>query len=34
MFVELKINKTSNVINMSYCPKDTERFCGIQYRSM
>lgn len=33
MSVELKINKTSNVIKMSNCPKETENRCGIMYRS-
>lgn len=33
MSVELKINKTSNVLRMSNCPKGSETFCGIAYRA-
>ena len=33
MSAELKINKTSNVITMSNCPKNSEGMCGIMYRA-
>lgn len=33
MSVELKINKTSDVLTMSNCPKNTEVHCGIMYRA-
>lgn len=32
--VELKISKVSEEVCMSYCPKDAENSCGIQYRSL
>lgn len=32
MSAELKINKTSNVVMMSSCPKDHENRCGIMWR--
>lgn len=33
MSAELKINKTSNVVKMSNCPKNQESVCGIAYRA-
>ena len=33
MSVELKINKTSNVLRMGNCPKNSEHSCGINYRA-
>lgn len=33
MSVELKINKTSDVLTMSGCSKVTEGICGIMYRA-
>ena len=32
MKVTLKVSAASRIVTMSYCPKDTESWCGIMYR--
>ena len=33
MIVDLKVSAASKVVTMSACPKHTESYCGISYRS-
>lgn len=33
MKVDLKISVSSQVVAMSFCPRDNQGSCGIQYRS-
>jgi len=33
MLVDLNVTAASKVVTMSHCPRDTQNFCGIAYRS-
>lgn len=33
MKVTLKVSAASRIVTMSYCPKQSEEWCGIQYRA-
>ena len=34
MAVNLEISASSQIMTMSYCPRETENGCGINYRTI